>query len=519
MNWSPQQQAIFDWFERPNALHPNLVVRARAGTGKTTTILEAVKKAPEPKILICAFSKTIQTELQARIGSAPNIMARTLHSVGLACVSRFRERIKVEYGNGRADALAEQACRPQPIPQGKRYNDLTQDERMDVTAAPDAIVRLVSKLHTKGRLMAPHAREVGDLTDIAIAFECEPDETWEDVGFDLHYVERKALLAMELASQVQAGGTIDGSDMIFLPVRNRWLTKQFNLVVVDEAQDMTTAQLEIAQGVLKPGGRIAIVGDNRQAIFGFIGADCHSLDRLKQELNAVEMGLTVTYRCGRSIVNLAQEFVPDFEAGPDNPEGMISKISIEALTNAAGPGDFIISRVNAPLVSIAMKLLRNGKRTRIAGRDIGAGLRALVKKMKASSVPMFLAKVEAWSIREETRLKAQLAQAPKARKASINAKIDAVLDQAAMLVALTEGAKSVSEIETRIEHLFSDDGLGAAGMITCSSVHKAKGLEAHRVFILRSTLRQDSEEEQNISYVAITRAKQELVWVGSASQA
>jgi len=516
MNWSPQQTAIFDWFEHPDPARPNLVVRARAGTGKTTTILEAVKKAPEPKILICAFSKTIQTELQARIGPAANITARTLHSVGLACIGRFRERIKVDYSNARADAIAERVCRPQPIPHGKTYNSLTHDEQMDVTAAPDAITRLVSKLHTKGRLMAPHAREIGELTDIAIAFECEPDETWADIGFDARYVERKALAAMELASQVVAGDTIDGSDMIFLPVRNRWLTKQFNLVVVDEAQDMTTAQLEIAQGVLKPGGRIAIVGDNRQAIFGFIGADCQSLDRLKRELNAVEMGLTVTYRCGRSIVGLAQSFVPDFEAGPNNPEGQISELAIENLFNAAGPGDFIISRVNAPLVSIAMKLLRNGKRTRIAGRDIGAGLRALVKKLKATSVPVYHAKVEAWASREEARLKAQRAQAPKARHASIDAKIDAILDQAAMLVALAEGAKSVSEIESRIDHLFSDDGLGAAGMITCSSVHKAKGLEANRVFILRSTLRQDSEEEQNISYVAITRAKQELVWVGAS---
>jgi superfamily I DNA/RNA helicase len=54
-------------------------------------------------------------------------------------------------------------------------------------------------------------------------------------------------------------------------------------------------------------------------------------------------------------------------------------------------------------------------------------------------------------------------------------------------------------------------------MITCSSVHKAKGLEADKVFVLEDTLRYHSIEEENIVYVAITRAKKSLVFVSSKS--
>jgi superfamily I DNA/RNA helicase len=350
--------------------------------------------------------------------------------------------------------------------------------------------------------MVPHATKAAELIDIAVQFECEPGEEWANTQFTLDYVCAKAIEAMELASQVASGGTIDFSDMIFLPVRNQWLVPSYDLVVVDEAQDMTTAQLEIAQGVCR--GRICVVGDDRQAIYAFRGADSESLSRLKEELKAVEFGLKTTYRCGRVIVGEAQRFVPDFLAGEGNPEGSVAVIGSDKLVAAAGVGDFILSRLNAPLVSTAMSLLRAGKRTRIAGRDIGGGLKTLVRKFKARSVPEFLTRVSAWEEREVLRLTAAKRDP---------AKIDAIKDQAEMLVALSDGAKNVDEITARIEALFTDDGLGDAGLVTCSSVHRAKGLEANRVFVLRDTLRANSVEEDNISYVAITRAKLELVYV------
>jgi superfamily I DNA/RNA helicase len=175
------------------------------------------------------------------------------------------------------------------------------------------------------------------------------------------------------------------------------------------------------------------------------------------------------------------------------------------------PGDFLLSRVNAPLVETAMTLLREGKRARVAGRDIGAGLKALLRRLAkgpaASSLPALMEKIQNWANREGEKM----------ARAGRQDKADAIADQAAMLVNLGEAARSVSDVEARIDALFTDDGLGQAGVITCSSVHRAKGLEAERVFVLASTLRHSESttvnEEQNIAYVAITRAKKELVWV------
>ena len=158
------------------------------------------------------------------------------------------------------------------------------------------------------------------------------------------------------------------------------------------------------------------------------------------------------------------------------------------------------------------------RRTRIAGRDIGAGLQSLIRKFRARSVADLLTKIAAWETKEVKRFDAMMLKATNGRKTSLQAKIDGIKDQAEMLISLTDGSTSVSDVEARIAALFTDDGLGDAGIITCSSVHKAKGLEANRVFVLTETLRSNNQEEKNICYVAYTRAKSTLVMVKPSQQ-
>jgi superfamily I DNA/RNA helicase len=470
--WSDQQLAIFKEF-RDGKRHA--IVRARAGTGKTTTIIRGIDFAPEKSIVMCAFNNRIAKELVNRLRN-PRAQAKTLHSIGYGIVRRnWNLGVESDSQRGeRADGLAAAVCGP---------------------TTPDTIVRLVSKLHTKGREIVPHARRFEDLEDLAYRFDCEPDDTWEDQGYDTPYVVQKGLEAMDLAARVRPA-FIDFADMIFLPCRNRWLVKQFDLVVVDEMQDMTSAQLEIARGICR--GRVIGVGDDKQAIYAFRGADSNSLDRLKVELNAAEYPLNRTYRCGKKIVELAQHLVPDFEANEANPDGEVKDLEFSKLVAEAQHGDFILSRLNAPIVGIALSLLRQNKRARVAGRDIGKGLITLVRKLSKGrqSIEELLERVNIWMERE----KAKWMAANKPDRA------EQIGDQANMIIELTEGTVQVQEVVQRIESLFTDDGLGAAGIITCSSVHRSKGLEAQRVFVLQDTLRDWNQEESNIRYVAITRA-------------
>ena len=475
MDWSEQQQSIFDWFSEGSG---NLAVRARAGTGKTTTILEGINRAPESSILLAAFNKSIAVELQSRVGNR-RAEVKTLHALGFKFIRSNWDKIRVETKGERAKQLAQEAA----------------------PGAPGPIITVIKKLHTKAREITPFADCPEQLMELAVRFNCLPEEDWEADGWGAWRVCEVALSAMVLAKARTA--YIDFADMLFLPLVHHWVRPWFELVVVDEAQDMTPAQLQLAKSACKKRGRMAVVGDDRQAIYGFRGAASDSLDRLKKELRASELGLTTTYRCPRKVVDLAARIVPDYRAAPSAPEGKIDTVSYDAMVESAQEGDFVLSRTNAPLVGVCMALLKRGTRARIKGRAIGVGILALIKRLKIQSIQELPAKLVAWEQRE-------IARAMKLGAAS-ETRIAFVQDQVDLLNALAAGADSVAELEMRLGELFADDAEDRAVM--CSTVHRAKGLEAERVFLLEGTFRDDHIEEDNIRYVAITRAKQTLFWV------
>lgn len=287
-------------------------------------------------------------------------------------------------------------------------------------------------------------------------------------------------------------------------------------VLVHNCQDMSSTQLMLAQKLCREGGRICVVGDKHQAIYGFRGAGLDTMQRLKDSLCAAETGLTVTFRCPKLVVERAKQLVPDFSCPDDAPEGVLSTASVTQLPQLVAEGDVVLSRTNAPLAGVCLSLLRAGIRSRIEGRDIGAGLLALVKKWKsATTVDKFLDRLQVWEEREVKR----------AEKRDDEAKVNLVRDQAETLRALSDGLTSIRELTTRIESLFADSQNGdRRNFVVCSSIHRGKGAEWDRVFLLEYTLYPnrsrrataglpDPQEERNLEYVAASRAKRELISV------
>jgi len=490
--WSPEQGKIFAWFESGSG---NLIVRARAGTGKTTTIIEGAQRAPETKILLAAFNKAIQKELESRITS-PSVEAKTLHGLGFSFLRRSWPEVRVAEHGEREQRLAMRAC-------GAR--------------APEEAIKLVGQVHTKAREILSIKATPDAIMEMMADFNLMPDDEMESDGCSPAWVAEMADEAVKLASDRgilrEDNLEIDFADMIFLPLWHGMVRPTYDLVVVDEAQDMTASQLQLAIQSCRKGGRIAIVGDDRQAIYSFRGADSKSLDRLKGILKAKELGLTTTYRCPKRVVEIASRYVPDFRAAASAPEGIVEHGTRAGMIESARPADFILSRTNAPLVKICLSILRQGKKAIVRGRDLGRGIKSLVGRQKASDLPGLLGKLSDWKDRE-------CKKAGRLPAKKMLARLDYVDDQFEVVEALARDCESLSGLKAMLDDLFSDNNV--ASSVICSTVHKAKGLESMNVYLLEDTFfkrkaKDDDEqrEEENIMYVAVTRSKGRLVYVQS----
>ena len=271
--------------------------------------------------------------------------------------------------------------------------------------------------------------------------------------------------------------------------------------MVDEAQDMSKPQLDLAERVMRHDGRMVFVGDDKQAIYGFRGADSGALDRIINQLNAKELGLKVTFRCPRSVVAEVNQLVPDLYAHPDAKPGAVLRVPT---VEQPQPGAFVLSRTNAPLVGVCLDLLRQGQPAIVKGKDIGKGLQKLIKKHYHRDVDTFLARIDGWLTSEEHRA----AKFPASAK---NERLARIYDQAATLAALADDAPSTEIVRDRVDKLFADDAQSRA--VICSTVHKAKGLESPEVWVLQNTWSRPGREEDNLRYVAMTRSKDRLLLV------
>jgi DNA helicase II / ATP-dependent DNA helicase PcrA len=466
-NWSTYQLAVFDNVANGTG---HTVVNAVAGSGKTTTIEEAVKHVPRGKrVLFVAFNKAIEEELGRRLSGQRGVETSTLHSYGLRIVSANLGRLRID--KRRLEGIIETAHGSTPE---------TYDMRRDL----GKIVSLAK----------------GMLLDTPEQIDALIDQFGADsVNGNREQFIKDVLAIMDRCKDV-SDGTLDFDDMVWLPIVKNLTQLKYDRVFVDETQDLNAAQIELVMRAVTQTGRILAVGDPRQAIYRFRGADENAFTRVKERLGALELPLSVCYRCAKTIVWTAKELVPAIEAAPDAERGEVRLASYGDMWQGVEEGDFVLSRSNAPLVRLCLALLKDGRRANIQGRDMGRSLKAFVKKSRAKTVAELREYVGEWEKAERERL------AKKRRDAQ------AVEDKAACILTVSDGAASIQDVLSSIDALFEDKD--DKSRIILSTTHKAKGLERERVWVLATTYRRRPEpEETALYYVAITRARKVLVLV------
>lgn len=463
----------------------NLVVEAGPGSGKTTLLEWLVSQLrPGASVALLAFNKKIATELKNRIAKQ-GVYISTLHSLGYANIRQSLGKIDVDewkYNN--------------ILRQFYKSGDYSVEEKDTLSTDKAAIVDLVSKR------MATLSDDYPMLIDrFNIDFEGE-FETIAKFTNLLH----DAILTQDRV--------IGYDEMIYFSAIGKVPCRKFDSLFVDETQDMNQAQIEMLKRSLTPTGRIVAVGDRWQSIYSYRGADTRAIDNIVEAFGASTLPLSISYRMPKSHVRRLNNLFPwaPIEPAAGAKEGTIKVLEIKQFENSVKDGDLVLCRCNAPLVNHAFKLLRQGIKVVILGRDIGKGLSSLIdrvcKKQGCGMNPkieIFYNALQSYVHKEVQKL---IAQNKEYRAAFFKDKIETIY-------TLADNVADVDALHANIDRIFSNTQRG----VTFSTVHKAKGFEAERVFILnadklgshpKATREWERQQERNIAYVAFSRSKSEM---------
>jgi DNA helicase-2/ATP-dependent DNA helicase PcrA len=246
------------------------------------------------------------------------------------------------------------------------------------------------------------------------------------------------------------------------------------------------------------------VGDFFQGVYGFNAADDKSFEWFEKFQNTKVLPLSVSFRCAKNIIIKAQEIVPDIKALEDAPDGIVRDGDVFE----AQSGDFILCRTTMPLVKLFFEFLVRQKKAIIKGRDIGLQLIDLIGKINT------IEKLKSFWNNELSKFRKDL-KAEGVLNPNEHSGYSTLEDKVMTLLFLAKLADNIPDLKLKISTIFTDDIQG----ICLSTVHKIKGLEANRVFIIRPDLLPMKNvkswqyiQEKNLEYVAITRAKLELIY-------
>jgi DNA helicase II / ATP-dependent DNA helicase PcrA len=497
---SRYQQDIFDFVRSGTG---DGVVRATAGSGKTTTLVELAKQLPDDlDAVFLAFNRHTAEELKSRLPS--HVRSCTVHSIG------------------RRSLLSRFPALKQRDPQSHKSRQLIRDRinQMKLELAVGEENWPVAERYLQELLRF----SIANLTDtkleeevaaLAVEYNLDPPL---DHGLETQcHREIRHLLRTRLEILKQHG-IYDYDDMLYIPAALKLPVPQYDFVFVDEAQDLSAVQLEVVLRAVREGGRRLFVGDERQAIYGFTGADADSLGRIVKRTDATTLPLSVTYRCPRSHVALARQLAPEIEAAPDAIEGKIFVIKEAWLPKWVKKGDLVICRYTAPLVKQCLALLQRRIPAVVRGMDIARNIHDVAHHLFGKGLTGWEAILEAYRFTEEVRIRRNAANDIDAER-QIAIRHD-LLDSLKVLTAevVRQGGDQFTHLTDYIEAFFSDDD-GAP--IIFSTVHKAKGKEADRVFILYpntmpavyARTATAARGEACVQFVALTRAKKQLIFV------
>lgn len=490
---SEYQRRFFDFVEHGVG---NAVIQAAPGSGKTTTAVASIKLIPKTeKCLFIAFNKSIADELNKRLKSRSNVIAKTTHSLGFLMLRRnvgsnieldeykYRKYVKTNIGDLTT-----------------ANGEITTKQQVEEYI--DNITALIDFSRFNLAQSEKEINEVAQRYNIPLSFdECVVTKKCLDWGKEHHE-------------------TIDYTDMIWLPVEMNMkpIGLTYDWVFIDEAQDLSVCSEQLFLKCIKRGGRFVAIGDQNQLINLFAGSSEKSFEFLKNYPNTTSFDLPITYRCPKKVVSFANHLINGMKSKSDAIDGIIMR---DCHVRDIKEGDMVLCRSKTPLMKLYMKLLRKNVNCYIKGQDIGVNLNKLLDNISQEKLNIDLDEdgvfVRLYDKLFTERNKLMQIRGLDYDDATLSSYIMDKYDTINTLSILGEKYKTKTQLKERIQCIFQEDSQG----VCLSTIHKAKGLEADNVYILCDSMMPsklashdwEKTQEKNLMYVAYTRPKKLLGFI------
>ena len=457
MQFTAEQELIMETAKETNS---NLMLNALAGTGKTST-LEALEKVVKQKpIMYLVYNKRNADEATTRMASTTTV--RTFNALG--------HRI-----------WAQTIGKTLTLDTKKTYNIF----RSIVDETKGQAAKAIWGCYDQVKHGVEIAKAIGYVpggmqnTGKGIATESQLFTALDEEPDDLTAELIDAILRSSI--KLSYNGTVDYNDQVYMSALFGGAYPKFPLTFVDEYQDLNPVNHEMIRKLVKD-RRLIGVGDPNQNIYGFRGAKAQGITEAVNLYRMGQLDLSISFRCPEAIVRNTHWHVPHFKWL--NPGGTVSVRDYYHASDFE-PNSVFICRNNAPLFSLAFKLIANGYGINMVGSEIGPRLVTTLRKLGDESLTQqgAIEAVEEW-------LAAKLAKDSKSAP-----------DMAECMRIIIRQGGTLGTAIAYAEHLFKQ-----RGAIQLMTGHKSKGLEFPIVYHLNPQIISQSPQDKNIRYVIQTRS-------------
>ncbi len=457
-----------DILKAAKASKNNLMISALAGVGKTTT-LELVERAvPRGPVLYLCFNRKNADDATKRM--LPTTSVRTFNGMGHRIWGTGRT---ISINPRKSNSILREIIDNAP----KDYKDTLWGVYHEVLSG-------VGMAKALGYIPDSHTQFSKRLISRS-AFHRSLEELPDDLTADLI----DTVLQRSIKQSYE--GLLDYNDQVYMPALFGGAYPQFPLVLVDEYQDLSPVNHALLKKLVR--GRLIGVGDPWQNIYGFRGAKAGGIEEATEAYKCEELPLSISFRCPEAIVRNVHWHVPHFRWF--NEGGIVEKPNHLPVSDISDDTT-IICRNNAPLLSMAFRLLSAGRSITIAGSDIGPRIVGIMKKLGPETLQRsgVMESITEW-------------QLDKLEKESRTA-----TDMAECMRVFAKQGKDLRAAIAYAEHIFKQQG-----SILLTTIHKAKGLEWPNVIHLDPWLvRKDPHEQnKNLDYVCSTRSSDRLTEIES----